>query len=153
MSSCLNQTKINQPSDFSACLPTAQKVKIESTTEQPIQLFEVQVMSPVINYNILPPDPATDGKTDTSLKLKQKSRMEIPNYFEPKLPQDKLAFWELNVRDGKINCQIHAHPTRILSSNDEIKSIKSDKEQYVIHIHGLVRYQYSCIPIEIQLST
>ena len=26
-------------------------------------------MSPVINYNILPPDPATDGKmTDTSLK-------------------------------------------------------------------------------------
>ena len=69
MSSCLNQTKINQPSNFSACLPTAQKVKIESTTEKPIQLFEVQVMSPVINYNILPPDPATDGKmTDTSLK-------------------------------------------------------------------------------------
>jgi len=71
--------------------------------------------------------------------VQQKSRMEIPNYFEPKLPQDKLAFWELNVRDGKINCQIHAHahPMRMLSLNDEIKSIKSDKEQYVIHIHGL----------------
>eukprot|EP00956_Cyclotella_meneghiniana_P006717 scaffold8949_cov75-Cyclotella_meneghiniana.AAC.2 len=67
----------------------------------------------------------------------QKSRMEIPNYYMPKSPQDKLAFWELNDRDGKINCQIHAHPTRILSSNDEIKSIKSDREQYVIHIHGL----------------
>ena len=68
MLSCLSQTKINQPSNFSACLPTAQKVKIESTTEQQIQLFEVQVMSPVINYNILPPDTAIDGKTDTSLK-------------------------------------------------------------------------------------
>ena len=58
------QTKMNQSSTFSACLPTAQKVKIESTTDEPIQLFEVQVMSPVINYNILPPDTAIDGKTD-----------------------------------------------------------------------------------------
>ena len=42
-----------QPSDFSACLPTAQRIKIESTTEEQIQLFEVQVISPGIDYSAL----------------------------------------------------------------------------------------------------
>ena len=44
---------MNQPSDFSACLPTAQRVKIESTTGKQIQLFEVQVISPGIDHSVL----------------------------------------------------------------------------------------------------
>lgn len=58
---------MDQPSDFSACLPAAQRVKIESTTGEQIQLFEVQVISPGVNHS------ATGEHANTSTKVLSES--------------------------------------------------------------------------------
>jgi hypothetical protein len=68
---------------------------------------------------------------------------EVPNYYSPKTAEENTTYWELTPGDEFINCHIHNNPIGAQSTsnkNRDRRTLKdTDKEQYVIHIHGLVR--------------
>ena len=162
MSSCLNQTKINQPSDFSACLPTAQKVKIESTTEQPIQLFEVQVMSPGIYYNESEYNEKTMGK-DENLSTKESKKGNMSLYYLHMRPIFYTLFaTTLSSSSPSMQFNLPPHPGRQLSDSNpfnhpillppQLFHSWNQKGRYDIltHLYGGTS---SCLPFQIARGT
>ncbi|KAL7522943.1 hypothetical protein ACHAWX_007760 [Stephanocyclus meneghinianus] len=80
-------------------------------------------------------------KTKSYQLQMQPSKLEIPNYYQPKTALDKQKYWTLTSSNGLVSCQIQAAPIDDSSPTQNVKTNtwkeKRDKEQYVIHIHGL----------------
>eukprot|EP01082_Thalassiosira_pseudonana_P015252 g14604.t1 g14604 contig9:2253582-2254660(+) len=78
------------------------------------------------------------------------SQSIIPNYFRKQTEADEQRYWEFQLLDGgeKVDCSIHDVPVGVdigrnrdgedSTASSFLSSRGSGKEQYVIHIHGLV---------------
>ena len=73
----------------------------------------------------------------------------IPNYYRKQTEADEQRYWEFQLLDGgeKVDCSIHDVPVGVNigrnrdgedTASSFLSSRGSGKEQYVIHIHGLV---------------
>jgi hypothetical protein len=77
----------------------------------------------------------------------------VPNYYSPKTAEDNQTYWELTPGEEFIKCHIHSDLIGAQSpSNKKVRrTLKgADKEQYVIHIHGLVGPTYHVATHDVQ---
>lgn len=68
----------------------------------------------------------------------QVTEHEIPNYYMQNMAADKETHWQLDASGEFISCHIENNPLGASLNLDPATFWNSKKEQYVIHIHGLV---------------